>query len=320
MAVRLKDIAEACGMDPSTVSRALRGDPRVKEETRQRIVAIASSLGYEPNLNARSLVAGRSQTVWMLLSSLHSTHEVGPAAHVSMVLAQQGYETFIAQFHGDLERYAALLRKLNQGMADGALIIPGPLHVLTPLQRLLDQQYPLVFLDRHIEGAPVPYVTTANVDAAAELCRRCLQDGARSAVLLFPPQNPVQKARYQGVMETVKQHDIPWLSGRDCSEKLLAQLPTPIAILSTDQTTISDFLQTHQTVLQNKTMIFSVFDGWRGEPWPALRVHVCRQDFNRIAELGATILLEQIESGRGYNSFQPVFVSPLAFDLVERRF
>lgn len=42
----MKDVAEAAGCDPSTVSLALRGDPRITAETRERVEAAARSLGY----------------------------------------------------------------------------------------------------------------------------------------------------------------------------------------------------------------------------------------------------------------------------------
>lgn len=47
--VTLHDLARAAGVSVMTVSRALRGEPRVAEETRGRILALAESLGYQPD-------------------------------------------------------------------------------------------------------------------------------------------------------------------------------------------------------------------------------------------------------------------------------
>jgi DNA-binding LacI/PurR family transcriptional regulator len=47
--VTLRDIADAAGVNPSTVSRAMRGDPRLRPETRAQIQDLARQMRYRPN-------------------------------------------------------------------------------------------------------------------------------------------------------------------------------------------------------------------------------------------------------------------------------
>ena len=47
--ITFRDIAKAAGVNLSTVSLALRDNPRISLETRERIRAVAESLGYQPN-------------------------------------------------------------------------------------------------------------------------------------------------------------------------------------------------------------------------------------------------------------------------------
>ncbi|MDF1752426.1 MAG: LacI family DNA-binding transcriptional regulator [Verrucomicrobiales bacterium] len=47
--ITLRDIAEQAGVSAMTVSRALRNDPRVAAATRERIMGIATDLGYRPD-------------------------------------------------------------------------------------------------------------------------------------------------------------------------------------------------------------------------------------------------------------------------------
>ena len=61
--IRLKEIALECGVNISTVSRALKNDGRVKESTRHLIRSSAKKLGYTPKLAAQSLVGARTNTV-----------------------------------------------------------------------------------------------------------------------------------------------------------------------------------------------------------------------------------------------------------------
>src|SRR6186997_1745446 len=53
--VGMKDIARALGVSIGTVDRALHGKPEVNALTRARVLQMAESLGYRPNLAARYL-------------------------------------------------------------------------------------------------------------------------------------------------------------------------------------------------------------------------------------------------------------------------
>ncbi|MBO6637853.1 MAG: LacI family DNA-binding transcriptional regulator [Roseitalea sp.] len=66
--VGLKQLAEQLGIDVSTVSRALRDDPRVKPETTASVRRLADALGYRPNSAARALRGGKTGRVAVLLS------------------------------------------------------------------------------------------------------------------------------------------------------------------------------------------------------------------------------------------------------------
>ena len=58
--VTITDIAKALNITPSTVSRALAGNPRVKEETRRAVEEKAAEMGYERNVVAANLRKGQS--------------------------------------------------------------------------------------------------------------------------------------------------------------------------------------------------------------------------------------------------------------------
>lgn len=47
--ITLKDIAKAVGVHPSTVSRAMRNDPHISQNVRERIKAAAETMSYKPN-------------------------------------------------------------------------------------------------------------------------------------------------------------------------------------------------------------------------------------------------------------------------------
>ena len=69
--VTISDIAAALGVTPSTVSRALSGSPRVKEETRLAVEKMAAEMGYERNVVASNLRKGRSDIVGIIVPRIH---------------------------------------------------------------------------------------------------------------------------------------------------------------------------------------------------------------------------------------------------------
>jgi DNA-binding LacI/PurR family transcriptional regulator len=59
----IEDIAVLAGVSKSTVSRALNKSPLVSEETRERILAIASEHDFKPSFSARNLSMKKSCTI-----------------------------------------------------------------------------------------------------------------------------------------------------------------------------------------------------------------------------------------------------------------
>jgi DNA-binding LacI/PurR family transcriptional regulator len=59
----LAELARAAGVNKSTASRALRGDPAIAPATRERIQRLARELEYEPNASARRLNSARTDLI-----------------------------------------------------------------------------------------------------------------------------------------------------------------------------------------------------------------------------------------------------------------
>lgn len=70
--VTLKDIAEAAGVDVSTVSRSLTGAYGIRKDTREKVMAVATEMGYRPNRIARGLATGRSHSFGLIVSDIRN--------------------------------------------------------------------------------------------------------------------------------------------------------------------------------------------------------------------------------------------------------
>ncbi|RJY08293.1 LacI family DNA-binding transcriptional regulator [Aurantiacibacter aquimixticola] len=57
------EVAERAGVNQSTVSRALSGDPSITEQTRERVREAADALGYRVDARAARLRSGKTRTI-----------------------------------------------------------------------------------------------------------------------------------------------------------------------------------------------------------------------------------------------------------------
>ena len=139
------DIAYRAGVSQSTVSRALRGDPNVSEDTRRRIEAIARELKYKVDKNASNLRSQHSNTIAVLFfedpspdPSLINPFFLAMVGSITRACAKRSYDLLISfqKFAQDWnEDYE------DSGKADG-LILLGYGDFLTyrdRLQKLAEQ-------------------------------------------------------------------------------------------------------------------------------------------------------------------------------------
>ena len=66
MSVTMADVAKEAGVDKATVSRVLKGDPRISPKTREKVWEVIKRLGYKPNALARGLSARKSGLVYIV--------------------------------------------------------------------------------------------------------------------------------------------------------------------------------------------------------------------------------------------------------------
>jgi LacI family transcriptional regulator, galactose operon repressor len=295
MKTTLKNMAEASGVDISTVSRALRNDSRVKETTRKTIQKLAKKMGYSPNLAARSLVAGKTRTIWFMVPSLCHTLEQIPAQHAAIYLNDKNYDLLVALHHNDEETYRRQISRLTQGVADGVIIIPGPTEKGGAyVKSLLDQKYPVVFLDRHPAGVKAPCVVTDNHQAAFDMISISHKNGTKAVIDICSTNiNNSSLARSKGILVACKQFNIQLLTANE-QNLITEKLPTDLTIIGSGQSQICDFLHRNPELAHKKKLLVCCFDQWFGAPYPAEKVIIAKQNFTTMAEKACDILLEMI--------------------------
>jgi LacI family transcriptional regulator len=145
------DVAALAGVSRATVSYVLNdrigGHIRITEETRQRVLQAAHTLGYEPNAVARSLRSGLSHVIGLLIPDTHNPHYLDILAGVEDEVLQHDYYVMLVSASLNPERERRCLRSLFQQRLDGLILVPtfGDLFQ-DEVQALSTRTSPVVFL------------------------------------------------------------------------------------------------------------------------------------------------------------------------------
>jgi DNA-binding LacI/PurR family transcriptional regulator len=114
------DVAKAAGVNYSTVSLALRSDPRIRESTREKVEQVARQLNYTPNSLARSLSGGSTKVIGVMFTEM-SPYFVRPLEILQQTFEQEGY-TLSLHFSGwNTERERNGLIHFCENRVDGIL-------------------------------------------------------------------------------------------------------------------------------------------------------------------------------------------------------
>ncbi len=107
------DVAKLAGVSQSAVSRAFTPGASVAESTRKKILQAAQSLGYQPNLMARSLATRRSNIVALAISDLENPFYAHVVNELSDQLRETGRHILLFTTPPDKEVDPALERVLS---------------------------------------------------------------------------------------------------------------------------------------------------------------------------------------------------------------
>jgi len=148
MAVTLKQIAKEVGVTPMTVSYALRQDRRISPATRGRVEAAARRLGYRPNLAARSLRGGGTDTVGLITGALNVEVTSLKVQAFDDAAREAGYVTMMTFSPNNGSEFEDhVINKLRDRQVDGIVVYPTERGEHLELRRLVDEGFPVVTLD-----------------------------------------------------------------------------------------------------------------------------------------------------------------------------
>ena len=162
MAVRLKDIARDLGVSVVTVSKVLRGNADIGEQTRKRVLKRMKELNYQPNMMARGLASGRTYTVGLVVPDLVHPFFAEFAKSLGGALRASNRALILASSEEDPELERQEIRTLlNRGV--DVLMIASCQAKLRNFYELGDEHTPYILFDRNFPYLAAHFVGSDDV-------------------------------------------------------------------------------------------------------------------------------------------------------------
>ncbi len=184
--VGLKDIAAACGLSVTQVSRALNDNDDVSEKTKIRVREVANQLGYVKNINARILATKDSNQLAVIINGIDNDENSEPSITYNIMKGinhyarEHNYEAVIYLNEKDDLAYESFCRQ--RGIK--GVIIFGANYEDSTFQALLHSNFPFVAIDNSVEGENKGCVIINNVYYSMVATEHLIQCGRRNIAML----------------------------------------------------------------------------------------------------------------------------------------
>lgn len=176
-------------MSVRTVSNVVNDFDQVSDSTRARVRAALEELGYQPNLIARKLRAGRTGVLGLFVPKLSQPYFAELADAVVAAAADRGCSVLVDQTDGRRGHERSLLESMGRGrMWDG--MIMSPLRLSRGDLAHFEGQMPLVLLGEHGQDYRVARVGADNEAAARDVVSHLLDTGRRHIAVVGYQSGP----------------------------------------------------------------------------------------------------------------------------------
>jgi LacI family transcriptional regulator len=247
MPLTLEDIAKHAGVSRATVSRVINGDINVRKQTRTRVLEVIQENNFQPNIAARSLAAGRTNVLGLVIPAGVSAIFSDPyfpylIQSVSLACNAKDYSTMLWLAEPEFER--RMMRQiLHSGLLDG-VIVSSMLMEDPIVQSLHGSRKPFVLFGRH-PNLDVNYIDAENVRGGYEATLHLMRLGHKRIATITGPQDMIAGYdRFEGYRkalegrgfalrpELIGEGDFSEASGYIAAQRLLAANPTAIFVAS----------------------------------------------------------------------------------------
>lgn len=206
----LKQVAALAGVSEPTVSRVLNGREGVRASTRDRVIEVLASLGYDQVPEPR---AARRGVIGLVCGEFLNPAFAAFVHHISTELARRNHLTSIVVTDRDLAPEERCVRELEHAGVDGFVFVAGH-HAeidgdLSHYERLRDTGVPIVLVNGRATSLDVPHVRCDEGAGARQAVSHLIKLGHTRIGCLLGSSRYIPTVRFiEGYRETMAGHGL----------------------------------------------------------------------------------------------------------------
>lgn len=306
----IHDIAKALNISASTVSRALKDNPLIKEATRKRIQDAAKEMGYRPNTLAANFRTRRTNTIGVIVPLINRHFFSSVISGIEDIAYQQGFAVTISQSNDDFEKECKIAQTLFTNRVDGLILSIGMnTKNYEHLRLFSDRNIPLVFFDRVVDQIKAHKIVVDDFGGGYSATRHLINQGRKKIAMIGGPLNlKIYERRQEGYLSALKDcgleenknmilhNSLTREDGTNAIKKLLEQSTKPDAIFcANDTTALSTIIYLQKQNIRVPEDIAIV--GFSNEPFSELvtpSISTIKQPGFEMGQKAAELIINQI--------------------------
>lgn len=195
------DVEKKSGVSRSTISRYLNGK-KVTEENKVKIEDAIGKMSYQRNPLASGLKSSKTYTVGCVLPDITDPFFPQIIKTFQNYMRENGYQTILNNYGNDLDLEIEQVKILANKRVDGLVIATGSSNG-THIRECLDDNLPVVLVDRLIDGLECDSVTVDNYQATFDAITMALRKGHKKIGYVRGPEVYTDIARFNGYRDAL---------------------------------------------------------------------------------------------------------------------
>lgn len=187
--ITLKSIARELDVSVSTVSKALKNNPEISSDTREKVQAFAKLYNYRPNNIAVSLKNRRSKNIGVIIPDIVHHFFTTVFRGIEKYANENGYNVIVCVSDESFDKEVINMELLANGSIDGYILSLAAETQkkgdYTHLHEVIDQGIPMVLFDRVTDQVQCDKVIINDEQAAYEATRSLIEMGCKRIALVM---------------------------------------------------------------------------------------------------------------------------------------